>query len=314
MAKTLSLIVPFYNEYAYLADCLDSVRAQGLGDRVEVIVVNDNPGDRNNGFVEEMAARYGARFVHHAVNRGLSAARNTGMEAATGDLTTFLDSDDYYTADGLARHLAFAEAEDAEIAHTPTVVKTLRGEVQYVDWDGKLFLTRRGATDIHRFPAAQFIASSWSSIYRTGYLRRLNLRFDEEQRRFEDRLFVLEAVIPAERIAFAGDGIGGPVRVYRRRPGSITTAGKQDDDRLLQAKLSRKCVDIVARAVKDRRLTRAHLQREVMICLQRMVMNTAVADASLEETEDLAEARAIFSSIFAEHPVAAATYGDKTIL
>ncbi|MEM8754747.1 MAG: glycosyltransferase, partial [Pseudomonadota bacterium] len=273
-------------------------------------VVNDNPGDRTASFAEETAARYGARVIHHEVNRGLSAARNTGIDAAAGDLATFLDSDDYYAADGLARHLAFAEAEGATMAHAPTIVKTLRGETRHVDWDGKLFLARRPARRPRDVAAAQFIASSWSSIYETAFLKTGAIRFDEAQRRFEDRLFVLEAVLAAPSLAFMGADEAGPIRVYRRRPGSITTAAKAGEDRALQAALSRKCVDLLAEAAAEGRAPVAWLRREAMVCLQRLMMNTGLADPALDGDEEAEAARAVFARLFADHPLDPAIFDD----
>ena len=310
MPKTLSIIIPFYNEIAYLRECLDSIRIQRL-EGIETIIVNDNPGDFHNDFVEKTARAYGARFIHHEENKGLSAARNTGLDAATGEFTTFIDSDDYYVAGGLADLLAFAASTGSEITHMPTLVKDLRGEVDVIDWDKKLFLKRRENVNVLRFPATQFIASSWSSIYRTDYLEAHKLRFDAAQRRFEDRLFVLEAVLPAERVSF----FGSAGRMYRRRPGSITmNAAKADEDRLLQALLSKKCVDLVESHVKTGRLSGIHLQRELMISLQRLIFNSQTADMSLPVSDDLRKAREIFSSIFTTHRLEPRAYADRVTL
>ena len=62
------------------------------------------------------------RVLHHDHNRGLSAARNTGVAAATGGWIGFLDAADYFTEHGLARQVDAARAEGADITHANTYV------------------------------------------------------------------------------------------------------------------------------------------------------------------------------------------------
>jgi glycosyltransferase involved in cell wall biosynthesis len=93
MSKPLvSIIMPCYNGEAFLAEAIDSVLGQTFHD-FELIVVDDGSADRS----AEILARYGDRIrVIRQANRGVSAARNAGIEAARGDFIAFLDSDDYW--------------------------------------------------------------------------------------------------------------------------------------------------------------------------------------------------------------------------
>ncbi len=89
----ISLIVPVYNVRNYLADAIASVRAQTSSD-YECILVDDGSTDGSGALCDELAAG-DARFrVIHQPNRGQSAARNAGLDAATGKAIAFLDSDD----------------------------------------------------------------------------------------------------------------------------------------------------------------------------------------------------------------------------
>ncbi len=90
----ISVIVPVYNLTRYLENALESVRAQTLQD-FEVIVVDD--GSRQSGEIRDIAEKFHferLKFFRHPVNRGLSAARNTGLMNAEGEYIAFLDSDD----------------------------------------------------------------------------------------------------------------------------------------------------------------------------------------------------------------------------
>ena len=84
----ISIIIPCYNHAAFLPDAIESALAQDYPD-VEVIVVNDGSTDNSS----EVARRYPVRLIEQE-NKGLSAARNTGIRAATGTWILPLDSDD----------------------------------------------------------------------------------------------------------------------------------------------------------------------------------------------------------------------------
>ena len=97
----VSIIVPVYNVSEYIERCWDSIRNQTYKN-IEALFVDDCGTDDSVAKLEGCLAvsdAVEARILHHAKNRGLSAARNTGLEAATGDYVYFLDSDDDITED-----------------------------------------------------------------------------------------------------------------------------------------------------------------------------------------------------------------------
>lgn len=97
----VSVIVPVYNVSEYIERCWDSIRNQTYKN-IEVLFVDDCGTDDSVAKLEGYLAAedtVDARILHHSRNRGLSAARNTGLEAATGEYVYFLDSDDDITED-----------------------------------------------------------------------------------------------------------------------------------------------------------------------------------------------------------------------
>src|ERR1044071_9453875 len=88
----VSVIVPAYDVAEFIAEALDSVLAQTFDD-YEIIVINDGSPDTKD--LERALAPYLSRIVYiKQENRGVSAARNTGIKAARGSLIAFLDADD----------------------------------------------------------------------------------------------------------------------------------------------------------------------------------------------------------------------------
>lgn len=97
----ISIVIPVYNVEPYIEDCLKSVAAQTYNGDIECIIVNDCTPDNSCVIIERFKKEYNGnidfKLLHHTKNRGLSAARNTGIDAATGDYIYFLDSDDEIT-------------------------------------------------------------------------------------------------------------------------------------------------------------------------------------------------------------------------
>jgi GT2 family glycosyltransferase len=89
MDPTASIIVPTRARAGYLDVALASIAPQAAAAGAELVVVDDGP----SGATEEVARRHGARYVAHASSRGLNAARNTGIDAARGELLVFVDDD-----------------------------------------------------------------------------------------------------------------------------------------------------------------------------------------------------------------------------
>ena len=106
----LSIIIPVYNVASYIKRCLESVLFQDhvLLD-IELIIVDDCGQDQSMDIVRQIVAGYHGpvlcKVLHHDKNLGLSAARNTGLKAATGDYVLFVDSDDYLLPNSISYFL-----------------------------------------------------------------------------------------------------------------------------------------------------------------------------------------------------------------
>ena len=99
----LSVIIPVYGVETTLDRCVESVLGQRMSD-MEVILVDDGSPDRCPQMCDEWAQRDSRIKVIHKENGGLSDARNAGLDIATGDFLTFVDSDDWID-DGLYSQL-----------------------------------------------------------------------------------------------------------------------------------------------------------------------------------------------------------------
>lgn len=98
----ISVIIPTFNYGAFIGACLDSIRAQTYAN-LEIIVVDDGSTDDTAAVVASFPE---ARYVRQE-NAGVSAARNKGLSLSQGEYVAFIDADDYWAADKLARQMAF---------------------------------------------------------------------------------------------------------------------------------------------------------------------------------------------------------------
>lgn len=110
-----SILVAIYNAGQTLPRCLDSLLSQTHTD-LEIICIDDASTDRSASIVSEYASRDNRIvFLQNATNQGPAVARNKGLEVATGDIIGFLDSDDWYAPDTVARLVkVFREHDDAD--------------------------------------------------------------------------------------------------------------------------------------------------------------------------------------------------------
>jgi glycosyltransferase involved in cell wall biosynthesis len=123
----VSVIIPVYNRERFIAQALDSVLAQTYGN-FEIVIVNDGSTDGSEDKIQPYW-RYGNVKYHYQQNCGVSAARNAAIRMSSGELIAFLDSDDLWLPDKLAKQVEFmSDHPDVSLVHSN------RG---YVDINGK---------------------------------------------------------------------------------------------------------------------------------------------------------------------------------
>lgn len=119
MKPKVSVIIPIFGVEKFIGRCVDSLMRQTLA-TVEYIFVNDATCDKSMDILKEVLAKYpnrtdNVRVITHNVNKGLPAARNTGLTVAQGEYIFHCDSDDYVEPDMLRSLYEKAESECADI-------------------------------------------------------------------------------------------------------------------------------------------------------------------------------------------------------
>jgi glycosyltransferase involved in cell wall biosynthesis len=210
MKPQISIIVPIFNVERYLPACLDSLLGQTLRD-IEIICVEDCSKDSS----PEILARYAAqdsriRVVKHDTNRGLSAARNTGMCAASAPWMLFVDSDDLVSSRICERTLNAAASSGADVVFF--------AHAAFLDGASSPPEPEESALS---FPARRELlrrqAFAWTKLVRTTLLKDRGIEFPEGLC-FEDVPVHWRLALESSKPAFLDEALVW----YRQRVGSIT--------------------------------------------------------------------------------------------
>lgn len=222
-------MVPVYGVSAYIERCVVSVMRQTYSD-IECIIVDDASPDDSIEKCERMIACYTGlikfSILHHQINRGLSAARNTGVDATTGDYVLFLDGDDELARDGVEK-LVKPMMKD-------TSIEMVVGNVEYVS-DGypipKILQRRekRKEQSVLAFKEARasyfdkgvLPIAAWNKLVKRDFLILHDLKF-EEGFLHEDRVWTHFVMKHLRRLYFVED----VTYRYYVRPDSISTGKK----------------------------------------------------------------------------------------
>ncbi|MBQ2834810.1 MAG: glycosyltransferase [Clostridia bacterium] len=225
----VSIIMPCYNAARYLRECLNSVLAQTMGD-FEAIVIDDGSKDDTLAIAQEYARKDGRIRVLHQENMGVSAARNLGLEHASGEWITFVDGDDLLTVDALETMLSGAEEgvdmvvlahrTFDENGHTETFIPETR-------WMQKRGEEKRRAVALRLIEGDSVLNIMCNKLHRRSVIERKGIRLTQGLKIAEDALFNLEAALCGGGVAY----VNRVTYLYRMHAASATktqTAGEYD--------------------------------------------------------------------------------------
>lgn len=194
MKPKVSIIVPIYNTAKYLPKCLDSIVNQTYHN-LEIILVNDGSTDNSSQIIQQYAKKDSRIQIINQKNAGQSAARNSGIQKATGKYISFIDSDDEI-AHVFIDHLMKPFLSNS---YTSLSVCGLRYRWLKTNTKQDVFLKPLRPKRAHESRAAYILFllavdgrmySSFNKIYKKEYLK--NARFNQGLNFAEDTKFVLD--------------------------------------------------------------------------------------------------------------------------
>jgi glycosyltransferase involved in cell wall biosynthesis len=193
----ITVVVPLFNERGNIDGCVDRIRSQSLNDW-ELVLVDDGSDDGTAERIDALAAEDDRIIARHQDRGGAAAARNAGIEAATGDYLMFVDCDDWLEPGALATSVSKMDEHDVdlliggyntrifnddhteELSCTPiaTDEEWLFSMQDFDVWGAKLLEL-----------SAMLFFCVWDKVFRTSILKKNRVRFEEGLLAQEDVTF-----------------------------------------------------------------------------------------------------------------------------
>lgn len=208
----VSIIIPVYNVEEYLDKCVQSAINQSLKD-IEIILVDDESPDNCPQLCDEYAKKDSRIRVVHKKNGGLGFARNSGLEIATGEYVTFLDSDDFVELDTYENLYQIVSKDNADAIYykldrfyndkdTIVVTHKEKNNVFYENQIKDLMLDVI-ASDLSEKAEHKVNCSSCTGVYKLSIIKQNNVSFHSERELIsEDLVFNLDFLKHSKQIVF----------------------------------------------------------------------------------------------------------------
>jgi len=187
---SLSVIVPVYNAEQYLANCIDSILRQSFGD-FELLLINDGSTDQSPEICTQYASADSRIKVIHQENQGVSAARNHGLDIASGEWLTFCDADDWIAED-FFKELMEDREYDLVLSSYHSFVNGTVTAMTLPDLKLQDKLQVGGFLQQHLAPFSVCFSSPWGKRFSRGIVEDHELRFDVQISSGEDTLWVFD--------------------------------------------------------------------------------------------------------------------------
>lgn len=185
----LSIIVPVKDEKDFIRRCLDSIKKQ-MADGVEVVVVDDGSTDGTTEILKEYFGEKGFEFYRQDKPKGVSMARNAGIERAHGEFITFIDADDEYCGNAVRLMLKATELN-----------KNLVQFNHYKELNGRMAMTKhrtnpKGVYSLYNLPKS--FCMVWNKVIKKQFLLDKHIWFKDGMQFGEDELFNIKCLLESD--------------------------------------------------------------------------------------------------------------------
>lgn len=221
ISPLISVIVPVYNAESYVEKCLNSLAKQTYI-RFEALLIDDGSTDASAALCQryvDMDCRF---ILFSQENKGVSAARNTGLSHAKGEYCTFVDSDDFVSTDFLEKAVELSEQTGADM----TVFSEFCPDDPF--WHGEHILTdgiyhftqdkERNRFLLRHFLKCELGFPLHGKLFQMNLLRRNHLKFADGIQFAEDMLFQMEWLMYSDCVAVSSQ----PIYTYINRKNSLS--------------------------------------------------------------------------------------------
>lgn len=213
-AGLVSIIVPIYNVAAYLRPCIESIQNQTYSN-LEILLIDDGSPDNSGEICDEYAKKDPRIRVLHNKNGGAAAARNAGIDAATGEYISFVDGDDTIMDTMISELLAnlHATGSDVSVCNRNTVYGAHSCSSSDLPAMDLILFTQPTITQ-YVMQTKLHSAGPVCRLFRRSFLG--DIRFDTSHICFEDYSYSVKLALKAQKVCYTPR----PLYNYVQRSGS----------------------------------------------------------------------------------------------
>lgn len=220
----LSIIIPVYNVEEYIEKCVISLEQQDIPqEEYEIIIINDGSPDNSREVILKLVNQFSNIVFIDQENKGVSLARNAGIDKATGKYLLFIDPDDYVERNSLSRILDTAHKYNAQVSFLGyrflNADNTIRKDVLFAELQGRIY------TGINIYPLSRGDGTvdpdrAWAILFERDFINKHQLRMLPGVPYLEDGEFLARLLCLTERSILDGN-----IFYYRTtRHGSATNS------------------------------------------------------------------------------------------
>ena len=196
----ISIIVPVYNVEKYLKRCIDSILNQTFKD-FELILVNDGSTDNCENICKEYIIKDRRVKYFYQNNKGVSEARNLGIENSCGNYIQFIDADDYIDKNFLEVAVNRLKNDNSDIVFVGFYNEYNNGDIYKKKYYNKSIISdnvKYYCLDLYR---KDLFGYTWCKVFKNSIIKKFNLKFNKNMNYCEDELFTCEYCKYVQRIS-----------------------------------------------------------------------------------------------------------------
>jgi glycosyltransferase involved in cell wall biosynthesis len=200
----VSIIIPIYNQENFISQCIESVRTQTFSD-IEILCIDDGSEDATPVILEAFAQQDRRVKIYRQENLGAAAARNTGIQMATGTFIYFVDADDFIEPQLVEQCLERIEETEADMIifgyrnfDNRTGVSCSVNQESRKSYSPRLVFTYKDNPDYLFYAFENYV---WNKFFKASFITEHDLRF-EAINLTEDLMFTCPALIKAQKISY----------------------------------------------------------------------------------------------------------------
>lgn len=315
----IGIIVPVYNVETKICRCIDSILSQSFTD-FELVLVNDGSIDKSGDICNEYAKNDRRIKVIHQVNRGVSAARNTGIRETMCEYISFVDSDDYIEPDYL--RTLYNGIQNCQLSICGVFYCSNNSDIktcQRIYEDNTVRLIPECSEQIAEYFKSGRFNYVYSKMYCKSIIDNNNICFDESVTLGEDTIFVLEYLKHIEVFRIIGEPLYNYVKYDK---GTLTTSFSKESfkryifviEKLeegfraknllsdhLQKSIDNRCFEAIGWTIDSVFINSSLKKSEIIDVLEQVCCNKTVKE-SIERNTIIVNSNKLLSVVRAQSP------------